>query len=129
MAIKYQHSWLTNSNVSILELNISLKTSTYFSLVYFSKFPVSHLSPSTLSVHPVFDQAKVGAWTSTCHPMRWEDFLYIYIGGSAYPSAETHSVTVTISRENCLGIICNRMSLVIKTFTKKDYSFLFLYTK
>ena len=45
MAIKCQYSWLTsrsNSNVSILELNSSLRTSTYFSFVYLSKFPASH---------------------------------------------------------------------------------------
>ena len=62
MAIKYQYSWLTsrsNNNVSMLELDSSLRTSTYFSFVYLSKFPASHSSPSTLSVHPVFDQAKV----------------------------------------------------------------------
>ena len=62
MAIKYQYSWLTscsNSNASILELNSSLRTSTYFSFVYLSKFLASYSTPSTLSVHLVFGQAKV----------------------------------------------------------------------
>ena len=85
MIIKYQYSWLTSrpkSSISIFKLDSSLSTSTYFSL---SKFPASYSSPSTLSVHPVFDQAKVAfssAPTAACHPIRWEDPLYMYIGRS-----------------------------------------------
>ena len=104
MAIKYQYSWLTShpkSSISIFKLGSTLSTSTYFSFVCLSKFPASHSSPSTISVHPIFDQAKVAfssVLTVACHPIRWEDLLYIYIGGSTLPSAETHSMTVTISQ-------------------------------
>ena len=99
-AVEYQYSWLTSrprSSISILKLDSSLNTSTYFSFVCLSKFPASHSSPSTLSVHPVFDQAKVAfssVPTAACHPIRWEYPLYMYIGGSTLPSAETHSMTV-----------------------------------
>ena len=62
MAVDYQYSWLTSrpkSSVCIFKLDSSMNTGTYFSFVYLSKFPASHSSSSTLSVHPVFDQPKV----------------------------------------------------------------------
>ena len=61
MAVKYQYPWLTSRpKCSVSELGSSLLSPcTYFSFVCLSKFPASHSSPSTLSVHPVFDQAKV----------------------------------------------------------------------
>ena len=62
MAFEYQYSWLTSrpkSSVGIFKLDSSLSTSTYFSFVYLSKFSASQSRPRTLSVHPVFDQAKV----------------------------------------------------------------------
>ena len=58
MAIKYQCSWLTShpkSSISIFKLDSSLSTSTYFSFVCLLKYPASHSSLSTLSVHLVFD--------------------------------------------------------------------------
>ena len=104
MAIEYQNPWLTrrsNSSISPPKLDRSLRTSTYFSFVHLSKFLASHSSPSTLSAHPVFGQEKVAfswAWTAACHPIRWEDPLYMYIGSSTLTSAEIHSMTVAISQ-------------------------------
>ena len=62
MAVEYQYSWLTSrlkSSINIFKLDSSRSTGTYFSFVYLSRFPASHSRPRTLSVHPVFDQAKV----------------------------------------------------------------------
>ena len=62
MAVEYQYSWLTSrpkSSICIFKLDSSPSTGTYLSFVYLSKFSASHSRPRTLSVHPVFDQAKV----------------------------------------------------------------------